>query len=102
MNKIIYGKNLGGNGVVVLKNVGKIKLGNKVFLNSHSDRDFYRTGLLTHHKDPKVLVDIFNLNGVKLLCEKFNLVQGFNEIEIPTDRFSTTMLVVKVNITEKL
>ena len=46
----------------------------------------------------KALVDIFNLNGVKLSSQKINLVQGINEIEIPTDQFPTTMLIVKVNI----
>ncbi len=49
-------------------------------------------------KETKALVDIFNLNGLKLLSQKFNLVHGINEIEIPTDQFLTTMLIVKVNI----
>jgi hypothetical protein len=50
--------------------------------------------------DTNALIEIFNFKGLKLLSEKFNLVQGFNEIEIPIDQFQplTKMLIVKVNI----
>ena len=50
--------------------------------------------------DTKAFIEIFNFKGLKLLSEKFSLVQGFNKIEIPIDHFhlSTQMLFVKVNI----
>ena len=50
--------------------------------------------------DTYALIEIFNFKGLKLLSEKFNLVQGYNEIEIPIDQFQflTKMLIVKVNI----
>jgi hypothetical protein len=50
--------------------------------------------------DTNSLIEIFNFKGLKLLSEKFSLVQGFNKIEIPIDHFhlSTQMLFVKVNI----
>lgn len=68
MNKIIYGKNLGGNRVV-LKNVGKIKLGNKVFLNSYPDGDLYRTGLFTHYKNAMISIgDNCIFNGTIIHC----------------------------------
>lgn len=41
---VVYGKKLRGNRISI-KNIGEIKIGNKVFLNSYPDGDLYKTGL---------------------------------------------------------
>jgi acetyltransferase-like isoleucine patch superfamily enzyme len=47
MHGVNYGKKLRGN-LCIIKNQGKIEIGNKVFLNSFPDGELFKTGLLAH------------------------------------------------------
>ena len=68
MKRVVYGKQITGNRLV-LKNTGRICLGNKVSLNSYPDGDIYRTGLLTHCKDSTISIgDNCILNGTMIHC----------------------------------
>jgi acetyltransferase-like isoleucine patch superfamily enzyme len=46
-NSVVYGRKLRG-GKVIIKNKGKIILGDNVCLNSHPGGDIYKTGLCTY------------------------------------------------------
>ena len=63
MHGVIYGKNLRGN-LCIIKNKGKIKLGNHVFLNSYPDGELFKTGLLAHLDSSLIKIgDNCSLNG---------------------------------------
>lgn len=63
-----FGRNLRGNRVII-KNEGKIVLGNFVSLNSYPDGDLYKTGLLTYFKDAVITIgNNCNLNGAVIHC----------------------------------
>jgi acetyltransferase-like isoleucine patch superfamily enzyme len=47
MHGVRYGKRLRGNHCII-RNKGKIELGDRVFLNSFPDGELYKTGLLAH------------------------------------------------------
>jgi acetyltransferase-like isoleucine patch superfamily enzyme len=47
INRVVYGKKLRGNRCVI-KNKGRIELGDNVLLNSFPDGELYKTGLLAH------------------------------------------------------
>lgn len=65
-NRVKYGKGLRGNRVI-LKNKGKIILGNNVNLNSYPDGDLYKTGLITYLPDSKIIIgNNCNLNGTMI------------------------------------
>ncbi|WP_343065483.1 acyltransferase [Arenibacter arenosicollis] len=65
---VVYGEKLRGNSIA-LKNVGNIRLGNKVSLNSYPDGDIYKTGLLTYFKESLIVIgDNCNLNGTIIHC----------------------------------
>lgn len=67
-HNVTYGKNLRGNRIT-LKNIGKIKLGNRVSLDSYPDGDLYRTGLLTYYRQAVIVIgDNCNLNGTMIHC----------------------------------
>lgn len=63
-----YGRKVRGNRVM-LKNVGKIQIGNRVSLNSYPGGDPHKTSLQTHCKDSLILIgDNCNLNGTMIHC----------------------------------
>lgn len=67
-HNVVCGKRIRGNRVV-LKNLGKIKVGNKVSLNSFPEGEPFRTGLLTHCKDAIISIgNECNLNGTMIHC----------------------------------
>jgi acetyltransferase-like isoleucine patch superfamily enzyme len=48
----------------IIRNKGKIELGNGVFLNSYPDGELFKTGLLTHHRSSLIRIgDDCCLNG---------------------------------------
>jgi maltose O-acetyltransferase len=63
MHGVVYGKKLRGN-LCIIKNQGKIELGNHVFLNSYPDGELYKTGLLAHFHSSLIKIgDNCLLNG---------------------------------------
>jgi acetyltransferase-like isoleucine patch superfamily enzyme len=65
---VVYGQKVRGNRVV-LKNVGKIKIGNRVSLNSYPGGEPYRTGLQTHCREAIISIgNDCNLNGTMIHC----------------------------------
>jgi acetyltransferase-like isoleucine patch superfamily enzyme len=65
---VAHGKRIRGNRVII-KNVGKIIIGNSVGLNSFPGGEPYRTGLQTHCKDAIISIgDNCNLNGTIIHC----------------------------------
>tara|TARA_R110002049_G_scaffold75916_1_gene195375 strand:- start:8323 stop:8874 length:552 start_codon:yes stop_codon:yes gene_type:complete len=65
---VVYGEKLRGNRIA-LKNVGNIKLGDHVSLNSYPDGDIYKTGLLTYFKESIIVIgNNCNLNGTIIHC----------------------------------
>jgi acetyltransferase-like isoleucine patch superfamily enzyme len=74
-----YGKKLRGN-VCTLKNVGTIKIGNNVLLNSHPDGEIYKTGLLTHLKSSIIQIgDNCWLNGT-IVHARTSVIIGDNSM----------------------
>ncbi len=71
------GKNLTGNQCVI-KNVGKIKLGNNVCLQSNPDGESYRTGLITYTDSSSITIgnDCW-LNGT-MIYARSEIVIGDN------------------------
>ena len=62
-HRVIYGKKLRGNPCII-RNKGKIELGNGVFLNSYPDGELYKTGLLAHLNSSSIRIgDNCSLNG---------------------------------------
>ncbi len=49
-------------------------------------------------KEETAFVEIFDLLGKKLLGKEYNLKEGFNEIEIPSNEFASGIFMVRVNI----
>jgi acetyltransferase-like isoleucine patch superfamily enzyme len=49
LHGVVYGKKLRGN-LCIVKNKGKIELGNHVYLDSRPDGESYKTGLFAHLK----------------------------------------------------
>lgn len=65
---VSYGKKIRGNRVI-LKNEGKINIGNMVTLNSYPDGEIYKTGLQAHCKNSVISIgDKCKLNGTMIHC----------------------------------
>lgn len=63
MHGVVYGRKLRGN-LCIIRNRGKIEIGNNISLNSYPDGESYKTGLLTHIKSAKIRIgDNCLLNG---------------------------------------
>ena len=63
MHGVLYGKNLRGRPCII-KNKGRIELGNDVTLNSYPDGELFKTGLLTHYQTSLIKIgDNALLNG---------------------------------------
>lgn len=70
---VYFGHNLRGKSVII-KNTGKIQLGEKVNLNSYPGGSHYKTGLQTHCKDSRIIIGNNTiLNGTMIHCR--DLVQ---------------------------
>jgi acetyltransferase-like isoleucine patch superfamily enzyme len=60
---VVYGSKLRGN-LCIIKNRGKIEIGNNVSLNSYPDGELFKTGLLTHLDSASIRIgDNCLLNG---------------------------------------
>lgn len=67
-HRVIFGKKIRGRGVL-LKNHGKILIGNRVSLKSHPEGEPYRTALYTYNSDACINIgDNCNLNGTMIYC----------------------------------
>jgi acetyltransferase-like isoleucine patch superfamily enzyme len=65
---VVYGKKIRGNRVVI-RNVGKIIIGDNVGLNSFPDGEPYKTGLQTHCEGSVIYIgDNCRLNGTMIHC----------------------------------
>ena len=74
---VIYGKKVRGNPCVI-RNKGKIELGNNVFLNSYPDGELYRTGLLAHLNSSLIRIgDNCSLNGT-MIHSRYTVIIGSN------------------------
>jgi acetyltransferase-like isoleucine patch superfamily enzyme len=63
LHGVRYGSSLRGNNCVI-KNKGRIEIGDRVLLNSCPGGDIFRTGLLTHNKKAVIKIGSdCNLNG---------------------------------------
>jgi acetyltransferase-like isoleucine patch superfamily enzyme len=65
LHGVTFGKTLWGNPCLI-RNVGKITLGNHVYLNSYPNGEPYRTGLLTSLQASIKIGDYCALNGTML------------------------------------
>ena len=63
LHGVRYGSSLRGNNCVI-KNKGRIEIGDRVSLNSYPGGEMFRTGLLTHFKNAVIKIgNDCNLNG---------------------------------------
>lgn len=70
IHRVSYGKQLRGNSCLI-KNKGRIKLGNKVFLHSYPDGALFKTALLTHCDYSLIIIgDNCVLNGTTIHSRK--------------------------------
>jgi len=68
MHHVVYGKKVRG-GRILIKNKGKIIIGNKVSMISFSGGSPYRTSLQTHCKDAIISIgDNCRLSGITIHC----------------------------------
>ncbi|WP_348983256.1 acyltransferase [Motilimonas sp. E26] len=68
LHGVTYGSKLKGKSVII-SNIGNIKIGNNVNLNSFPDGEPFKTGLQAHCKDSKISIgNNCLLNGTRIHC----------------------------------